>query len=126
MSAMVGSATAMPGVRSSSSSTRSGSTASRAACRSSSVRCAETVVQAMTTANITTTMAAVLAAHELRAIVIGRITIDGMDVIDAALRRVLDDQGGPLDPEVRGAAVDRRPAPGEVGLREVCPDLGHP
>src|SRR5207253_11240397 len=98
MSAMIVSATAMPAVRSSSSATRSGSTASRAACRYSSVRCADSVVQTMTAANITKTMAAMpLPAHELRTVVIGRIAIDGMDVIDAAQWRVLDDQGRALD-----------------------------
>ena len=48
-----------------------------------------------------------------------------MDVIDAVLRRVLDDKGWSLNPEVRGAAVRRRAAPGEVGLREIGTDLRH-
>ena len=63
--------------------------------------------------------------HETRAVVVGRIAIDRVDVIDAALRRVLDDQRRPLDAEVRGAAVGGRSAPGEIGLREIGADLRH-
>ena len=58
--------------------------------------------------------------RELRTVVVGRIAIDGVDVIDAALRRVLDDERRALHPEIRHAAVRRRPAPGEVGLRAGC------
>src|SRR2546425_9092732 len=123
MSAMIASATAMPGVRSSSICTAAGSMASRAAWRYSSRRCADT--STLTTMAIVSPSryAARLLARELRTVVIGRIAIDGMNVVHAVLRRVLDDEGWPLDPEVRRTAVGRRATPGEVGLRQVRPDL---
>ena len=62
------------------------------------------------------TSAARLPARKLRSVVVGRIAIDRVDVIDAALRRVLDHERRPLDAEVRRAAVGRRAAPGEVGV----------
>src|SRR3954468_23175713 len=120
------SATAMPGVRSISSSTRPGSIARRAACRYSSRRCADVTAPAISSAT-TVSPPPVLLRRELRTVVVRGIAVDGVDVVDAALlRRILDDERRPLDPEVRRAAVGRRPTPREIRLRQVRPDLRHP
>src|SRR5262245_29965002 len=95
----------------------------RAACRYSSRRCAESGAAA--TASRSPIRAEALLLRELRAIVVGGIAIDRVNVIDAALRRVFDHDGWPLDPEVRRAPVRRWSAPGEVGLGKIRPDLSH-
>ncbi len=105
MSAMIDSARAIPGVRSSSSCTRPGSMASRAAWRYSSRRCADTSAAPTIAVVRASTQAARLLPRELRTVVVGRIAINGMDVVDAALRRVLDHEGWPLNAEIRGATV---------------------
>src|SRR5262245_63879414 len=105
----------MPGVRSSSSCTRSGSMARRAAWRYSSYRCADTAAPVPATIAAAISSAVTLLAREPGAIVVGRIAINGVDVIDAALLRcVLDDQGRSLDAEVCRTAVGRRTATGKV------------
>src|SRR5262245_14068298 len=122
---MTRSATAMPGVRSSSSSTRPGSIAIRAAWRYSSFRCALAVaVAAAARSNARTTPR--LLAGDLRAIVVRRIPIDRVNVVDVALRCVLDDDRRSLDAEVGGGAVLGWPAPREVRLREAGANLVHP
>src|SRR5438128_9729285 len=126
MSAMIASAKAMPGVRSSSIRTAPGSMPSRAACRYSSSRCADTPAMATDAIVRASTQAAPLLPRELRTVIVGRIAINGVDVVDAALRRVLDHERRALDPEIRGAAIGRRAAPGEVCPGEVRPDLGDP
>src|SRR6185436_14890509 len=126
MSARIASARAMPGVMSSSTWTRPGAMASRAAWRYSSARCADTPAPPAMAIVSATMAAARLLARDLRTVVVGRIAIDGVDVVDAVLRRVLDDERRPLDSEVRGAAVRRRAAPGEKRLGKVRPDLGQP
>src|SRR5262245_27002172 len=124
MSASTRSATAMPGVRSSSIRTPSGSMATRAACRYSSRRWAD-VGAAVVTAT-TSAMTARRLFRELRTVVVGRITVDRVNVIDVPLRRVLDHERRPMHPEIRRAAVDRRAAPGEIRIGEVAADLRHP
>src|SRR6188768_3684311 len=114
-------ATETPGVRSSSIRTRSGSMPMRDAWRYSSSRCADKGV----TAAAASAAATHLPASKLRAVVIGWIAVDRVDVIEAALRCVLDHQRRPLDPEVRHAAVRRRAAPREPGLRQCRLELGH-
>src|SRR5262245_63432465 len=116
-------ATAMPGVRSSSISTRPGSIATRAACKYSSRRCADADTAASATA--ASVAAATTLFRKLRTVVVGRVAIDRVDVIDAALRRVLDDERRSLHAEVRHAAVGRRAAPGEPRLGQVAANLGH-
>src|SRR6185503_6400951 len=111
----------MPGVMSSSTPTRAGSTVSRAACRYSSRRCAERTAPAASAR--TRTSAARLPVRNLRSVVVAGIAVDRVDVIDAALRRVLDHQRRSLDAEVGGAAVGRRSAPGEVGVVDAAADL---
>src|SRR5580765_5348310 len=120
------SATATPGVRSSSTCTRSGWIAMRAVCRYSSRRCADTPALRAIEVAAPIRSAVPLLARELGAIVVGRVAINRMDVIDAVLRRVFDDQRRPLNAEVRRAAVRRRSAPGEISVRKVGPNLGHP
>src|SRR6266851_6612968 len=90
------------------------------------MRCAETWASPTTARASTSRPAARLLPRELRTIIVGRIAIDSVDVVDAALRRVLDHEGRPLDAEIRGAARGRRATPGEVRLGEIRPDLGHP
>src|SRR6187549_2143669 len=123
MDAMTASATAMPGVRSRSMRTRSGSIAIRAACRYSSRRCAAGPAPAPMTIAAARAVATTLLRDQLRTVVVGRVPIDRVDVIDAALRRVLDHQRRALDAEVGGAAVGGRAAPREPRLRQVGPDL---
>ena len=54
---------------------------------------------------------------QLRAVIVGRVAVDRVDVIEVALlRRILDDERRSLDAVVRQAAVRRRSAPGEIGL----------
>src|SRR5438093_13770657 len=98
-------ATALPGVRSSSTCTRSGSIAIRAACRYSSRRCADTADPKAIAIAITIRNAVGLLAREFRTIVVGRVAIDGVDVIDAVLRRVLDDERRSLNAEVCRTAI---------------------
>src|SRR4029077_4999077 len=74
----------------------------------------------------TSSSAARLLARELCAIVVGRIAVDGMNMLDAALRCVFDDQRRSLDAEVRRTAVGVRSAPGEIGLPQTPPDFSHP
>src|SRR5260221_4512346 len=130
MSSIIASATAIPGVIASSSSVRRRSMSRRAACRYSSSRWADgpgPTIPAIVTIVRAIASAMRLLVREFRTVVVGRISIDGVDVIGAALlRRIFDDEGRPLDPEVRDAAVGGGTAPGEVGLREVRPNLGHP
>src|SRR5207248_4532507 len=65
-------------------------------------------------------------ARELRAVVVGRVAIDRVDVIEVALLgRIFDDHGGSLDTVVRQPAVPGRAAPGEIRLREVRLDFRH-
>src|SRR4051812_687763 len=119
------SAMLMPGVRSSSIRTRPGSIARRAACRYSSRRCADVAVPAASAAS--SARAARRLLRELRTVVVGRVAVDGVDVIDAAaLRRVLDHQRRALDAEIRGRAVLDRTTPGEIRLRQVAADFRHP
>src|SRR5258707_1653493 len=66
-----------------------------------------------------------LLARKARPVVVRRVPIDGVDVIHATLRRVLDDEGGSLDAEVRGAARGRGAAPGKIGSGKAGPDLVH-
>src|SRR5688500_7989561 len=110
----------MPGVRSSSIPMRSGSMATRAACRYSSPRCADAAPLASSTKAAAPSQ---LLRRELRTVVVGRIAVDGVDVVDAALRRVLDDQRRSLHAEIRRAAGRGWPAPGEIGLRQVAADF---
>src|SRR3954470_778013 len=98
MDAMTASATAMPGVRSRSMRTPPGSMAMRDACRYSSRRCA-IVPATAPTARAAARAPATLLRHELRTVVVGRIAVDRVDVIDAALRRVFDHQRRALDAE---------------------------
>src|SRR5436190_6526041 len=125
MSETTADATAMPGVRSSSTPTRPGSTSRRAACRYSSARWADTNVPPTAATHAVIASATVLPARKLRSVIVGRVAIDRVDVLDAALRRVLDHQRRPLNPEVRGAAVRQRTAPGKVRLCKVCSKLRH-
>src|SRR5262245_8180668 len=98
----------------------------RAAWRYSSFRWAESPAAAPTRHSASADAAKRLLAHELRAIVVGGIAVDGVDVIDAALlRRVFDHERRSLHAKVGGAAGRRRAAPGEVRLRKVRADLGH-
>src|SRR5437867_2056077 len=75
--------------------------------------------------SVRTTLSPLL-ARKPRPVVVRGIPIDGMDVIHASLRRVLDDEGGSLDAEVRGAALGRGAAPGKIRLGETGPNLAHP
>src|SRR5713101_6335328 len=120
------SATAMPGVTSRVITTLSGSRPVRAAWRKSSVRCADTSVLATTVTVSARTIVSGLLARIARPVVVRGIPIDGVDVIHSTLRRVLDDEGGSLDAEVRGAARGRGAAPGKVGLGKAGPNLVHP
>ncbi len=66
------------------------------------------------------TSAATLLAGELRTVIVGRIAVDRVDVIDAALlRHVFDHQRGTLDAEVRGTAVRDWPATAGVVVHAV-------
>src|SRR5438874_1915777 len=126
MSARIVSASAIPGVRSSSSCTPRGSMAIRAACRYSSRRCADTSAMTIVAIVSASTPAVRLLPRKLRTVVVGRIAIDRMDVIDAALRRVLDDESWSLDPEVCRASVRSRATPCEGRFGEMRPELGEP
>src|SRR5262249_53227609 len=99
---MIASATAIPGVRSSWTMTRVGAIAIRTACRYSSRRCAEmSAVAAMIAMTAIAAMRPALPARILRSVIVGRIAIDGVNVIDAALlRRVFDHQRRALNPEI--------------------------
>src|SRR5215471_4317432 len=118
-------ATETPGVKSSSIRMRSGSILMRAAWRYSSSRCADSGATVMTSRARALLHNAPLLRDKLRTVVVRRIAVDRVDVIQAALRRVLDHQRRPLNPEIRHAAVRRRPAPGEIGLWQIRLDLGH-
>src|SRR5713101_2337015 len=120
------SATAMPGVTSRVITTLSGSRPMRAACRWSSVRCADTSVLATSVIASAVTTTSPLLARKPRSVVVRGISIDRVDVIHSPLRRVLDDESGSLDAEVRGAARGRGAAPGKVGLGKTGPNLVHP
>ena len=71
----------------------------------------------------------VIDARGLGRVVVRRVAIDRVDVIDVrvrlALRRVLDEHGRPLNPEVRALAVGRRAGPREVGVGDARLDLLH-
>ncbi len=58
-------------------------------------------------------------------IVIHRIANHRMDVVGAALGRVLDENGRALDAEVSDAPLGRRPTPREISVSQVGLDLGH-
>src|SRR5262245_50890850 len=98
--------------------------AMRAAWRYSSIRCADGTAVATTSVAIEHAAAA-LPGRDFRTVVVGGVAVDRVDVIDVPLRRVLDDQRRSLNAEVRRAAIGRGPAPREVRLRQVGPDLGH-
>src|SRR5438874_13690645 len=53
---------------------------------------------------------------QLLAVVIARVANDGVNVMGAPLRRVLDQQRRTLDAVVGSAPLDRRPVPGKVGF----------
>ena len=53
---------------------------------------------------------------ERLAVVVAGVADDGVDVVGAALRGVLDQKRRALDAVVGRAAVGRRPVPGEVGV----------
>src|SRR5215203_6853831 len=93
----------------------------RAACNSSSWRCAD----ALAVARVSAMSTSALLARELGAIIVGGIAVYRVNMIDAALRRVLNDQRGSLDAEIRRAAVGGRPAPREIGVVQVRLDLPH-
>ena len=117
-------ATARPGVRLSSRCTPVASIARRAAWRYSSIRCADTSVLAAGSHAARSPSRAALPARKLRSVVVGRVAIDRVDVIDAALRRVFDHDGRALHaerPRCRwwwGRSTRTRSAAG-------CPDLRH-
>src|SRR4051794_23594461 len=117
MPARTSAATAIPAVRSSSMRARPGSSAIRAACRYSSRRCADrsTLVPATIAAARPTTPTATLLRRKLGPVVVGRVAIDGVNVVDAALRGIFDHQRRSLDAKVVHAAVGGRAAPREVG-----------
>src|SRR5262245_3063980 len=97
---------------------------SRAACRYSSIRWADGTAPAAIAKSSVSRATDLL--RELRTVFVRRVAIDRVDVIDAAaLRRVLDHDGGSLDPEIRRTPAGRRAAPGKVGLREVGANLRH-
>src|SRR5262249_49518346 len=61
-----------------------------------------------------------------RAVIVGRVAIDRVDVVEGALLRgVLDDERWPLDAKVCELAILRAPAPGKPGLRQIRLDLRH-
>src|SRR6186997_1271675 len=111
------SAIAIPGVRSSETCTRRDSIPIRAAWRYSSRRCAE--AGATASAASASASAAPVLLRDLLAVVISRIAVDGVNVIDIALRGVLDHQRRTLHTEIRDAARRRRAAPREIRLRQV-------
>src|SRR5260370_23214166 len=57
---------------------------------------------------------------QLLAVVIAGVANDGVNVICAPLRGVLDQKRWALDSVVRSAPIGRRPVPGEVGFVDFC------
>src|SRR6267142_143059 len=98
----------------------------RAACRHSSNRCVDTRVLATSVIANARTRVTVLLTRKACSVVVCGVPIDRMDVIDAPLRRVLDDERWSLDAEVRGAALGRRAAPRKIGLWKLGADLVYP
>src|ERR1019366_7845440 len=63
---------------------------------------------------------------EFRAVIVGWIAVNGVNVVEIALlRRILDDDRGTLDAVVRQTAVVRATAPGEPGSRKGGFDFRH-
>src|SRR5262245_10571660 len=125
MSAITPPATSIPGVRSSSISTCSGATAIRAACSNSSRRWADsTLPRASSNAHATINVPLQLARNP-GSVVVGRISIDRVDVIHVALRRIFDHESRALHAEVCGAAVGSGAAPRKVRVAKIRADLRH-
>src|ERR1022692_3116601 len=65
-------------------------------------------------------------SDKFRAVIVGWVAVDGVDVIEVALLRcILNDYRRPLDAVIRQASVLRGSAPGEIRFRQVGLDFRH-
>src|ERR1700677_139772 len=67
-----------------------------------------------------------LAIEPFLTVIVAGIADDGVDMIGPSLRGVFDDERGAGDAVISGAAVGRRPAPGEVGVGQFRLEFRHP